>query len=557
MSRFLIVGLAFLLAFVDAFPSSVDLYYVPSTYSSKVSLPSGYPNTYQLTGLCSSPKISVSGSTATCTNAGLISAKTSVGVTNVTVTCDGKESKIKVKVNDYSDIYAGNLRDEILAKIITKKMTKLQKLQNITTWVGKNTDYCVNYQGWKSMLIMECGDCWASTSTIIELGTKAGLNVWSRRGNQDGGAGSGHMNAIAYFDDTFYIAEAGYSGKRPRGAHVYEEPLGFSRSGSTIYQYDGFDTSVTIPSKIGNYNITTLGNGKANVFTKIITKLKIPASISLIRKAALYNTKSLKKIEVDSKSEYYTMSGNHLYTKNKTTLVYTYANTTQAKIDPMTTTIGYVSLGYCNFTYLLIPSTVKMLDMACLYNTYAQYFKIEEGLEVLGETAFQGFHTQRVVLPNSIKDMGLAPFYQSYVYEVILPRNLTEIPVGFFQGSYIKSIHIPATVEVIGEQAFYNCYSLRNITVPSSVKVIGAKAFGTQIKDIYYTGSQSEWNRIKSNFTVPNGTTVHFNSEPESSIFIESSSWPFYPDPDAGSVVSSVLGIQLLVLLLVSLLVMY
>jgi len=558
MGRFcglLFVGLAFMLAFADALPSSVEVYYIPSTYSSKISLPSGYSKTYQLTGLCSSPQITVSGRTATCSSTGLITAGTSAGVTNVTVTCDGKASKITVNVKDYSDIYAGNLRDQILEEIIPKKITKLQKLQNITRWVGRNTDYCVNYQGWKSMLIMECGDCWASTSTIIELGTKAGLDVWSRRGNQDAGAGSGHMNAIAAIDGTFYIAEAGYSGTRPRGSNVYEEPLGFSVSGSTIYQYDGFDTSVEIPSQIGTRNITALGKGKASIFTRTITKLKIPASIDTIRQAALYNTKSLKKITVDSKSPYFVMSGNHLYTKNMSTLVYTYANTTTAKIDSRTTEIGYTALGYCNFTALLIPSNVKLLGMAFLYETTVAHFKIEEGLETLGETAFQGAHIPRVILPNSIKDMGLAPFYKSYINEVILPRNLTEIPIGCFQGSYIKSIHIPATVEVIGEQAFYSTYSLRNITVPSSVKEIGAKAFGTQIKDIFYTGSEAMWNQIKSNYTVPNGTTVHFNSLPESSIYIESSSFPVIPD--AGTVVSSVLGIQLLVILLVHLMVMF
>jgi len=536
MGRFgglLFVGLAFMLAFADALPSSVEVYYIPSTYSSKISLPSGYSKTYQLTGLCSSPQITVSGRTATCSSTGLITAGTSAGVTNVTVTCDGKASKITVNVKDYSDIYAGNLRDQILEEIIPKKITKLQKLQNITRWVGRNTDYCVNYQGWKSMLIMECGDCWASTSTIIELGTKAGLNVWSRRGNQDGGAGSGHMNAIAFINNTFYIAEAGYSGTRPRGANVYEEPLGFSRSGSMIYQYDGFNTSVIIPATIGNSNITTLGKGKASVFLRDIYELTLPATIHTINQAALWSTKTLSKINIDPENPYFEMYGNHLYTKNRTKLVYTYANSTVATIDPRTETIGYVALGYCKFDTLVLPSTVKNYDLAILYDSTVNDLIIEEGIEYIGETAFQGLHTSKVVLPNSVTSMGPGPFYYSYVNEVILPNNLTEIPLGCFQSSSIKSIDIPECVEIIGEQAFYNCYGLKNITIPTTVKAIGTKAFGTHVKDIYYLGSKKMWKRIKKNYTVPDGTIVHYNSSEDDE----------EEDPaNAGAVVGGIIG---------------
>lgn len=172
------------------------------------------------------------------------------GLTTIRVTCGDYSQDISVHVISYATTYAENKMDRILAEIITDGMSQLEQLNAVTQWIGENTDYNYRYQSWQAMMIYEGGDCWASTNTIVAMCEKLGIDARSRRGNQDPGAGSGHYNVVAKIDGKYYIAEAGSSGDRPRYWNVSEEPGGFSVSGSTIYQYDGDDPRVVVPSEI-------------------------------------------------------------------------------------------------------------------------------------------------------------------------------------------------------------------------------------------------------------------------------------------------------------------
>ena len=71
----------------------------------------------------------------------------------------------------------------------------------------------------------------------------------------------------------------------------------------------------------------------------------------------------------------------------------------------------------------------------------------------------------------------------------------------------------------IGEYAFTGCMSLPSIVIPDSVTSIGAWAFGNcySLTDIYFTGTESEWNAITKGSDWDSGTpayTLHFNYVP-------------------------------------------
>ena len=61
-------------------------------------------------------------------------------------------------------------------------------------------------------------------------------------------------------------------------------------------------------------------------------------------------------------------------------------------------------------------------------------------------------------------------------------------------GDYI----VPNTVETIESSAFRDCENLSSITVPVSVASIGNGAFMgcSGLTDVYYSGTESDWNRI-------------------------------------------------------------
>ena len=78
-----------------------------------------------------------------------------------------------------------------------------------------------------------------------------------------------------------------------------------------------------------------------------------------------------------------------------------------------------------------------------------------------------------------------------------IPSSVTNIR-DFSGCSGLTSIEIPASVTSIGDYAFYKCSGLTSIVIPSSVTSIGNEAFEDCIglKDVYYTGTQEQWNAI-------------------------------------------------------------
>ena len=72
----------------------------------------------------------------------------------------------------------------------------------------------------------------------------------------------------------------------------------------------------------------------------------------------------------------------------------------------------------------------------------------------------------------------------------------------------------------IGGSAFYNCTGLTSVVIGDSVTSIGRYAFSdcTSLTDIYYTGTEDEWNAIEkgSYWNSTTGSyTIHYNYVPE------------------------------------------
>lgn len=103
-----------------------------------------------------------------------------------------------------------------------------------------------------------------------------------------------------------------------------------------------------------------------------------------------------------------------------------------------------------------------------------------------------------------------------YVTHVIIPKEATFIGSDAFSCcTRLINITIPNTVTSIKSYAFYNCSSLTEITIPNSVIEIGACAFEkcTSLKDVYFTGTQADWNSITigTNNGYLTSATIHYN----------------------------------------------
>ena len=104
-----------------------------------------------------------------------------------------------------------------------------------------------------------------------------------------------------------------------------------------------------------------------------------------------------------------------------------------------------------------------------------------------------------VVIESGVTSIGYSAFSRcSNLTSVEIPDSVTSIgDYAFSDCSSLASIAIPDSITSIGQGAFSGCSRLTSITIPDSVKSIGNSAFyGSNLTDVYYGGSRTEWNEI-------------------------------------------------------------
>ena len=116
--------------------------------------------------------------------------------------------------------------------------------------------------------------------------------------------------------------------------------------------------------------------------------------------------------------------------------------------------------------------------------------------------------------------------YGNIIYgDLIIPSSFRNKPVtvipdmAFNHSEGLTGVVIPNTVTTIGEFAFWGCKDLTSVIIPNSVTAIGKWAFADcdTLTDIYYMGTEEQWNEIIIGIENENLTeaTIHFYYVPE------------------------------------------
>lgn len=163
-----------------------------------------------------------------------------------------------------------------------------------------------------------------------------------------------------------------------------------------------------------------------------------------------------------------------------------------------------------------------------------------EGVPELSSSIFRGSELESITLPNSLKviEYGAFQYCTSLKRVTVLGSvtsggstfsgcsNLTE---AVFSGSNIKvdelfrgcdkltTVTLNGVTE-IGDEVFYNCKSLTNITIPASVTKIGKSAFPSTLKEVYYEGSEAQFDAIEfgTKNTALLTATIHYQDTSDS-----------------------------------------
>ena len=194
-----------------------------------------------------------------------------------------------------------------------------------------------------------------------------------------------------------------------------------------------------------------------------------------------------------------------------------------------------------NLVRVSIADSVKTIGNEAFKNCVSMpRINLPSSLTSLGAEAFAGCSKlSSLSIPSKVTSIGRQAFQNCVkLSSVTLPAGLRSIGNYAFSGcAVLTAVEIPAGMDTLSEGLFADCPTLKKVTLPSNISIIASDAFKncTALTDIYYAGTQQQWNDIyvdDTNADVLSQAKIHYNSTGAPSTYTVT----FDPNGGSGSV---------------------
>ena len=218
--------------------------------------------------------------------------------------------------------------------------------------------------------------------------------------------------------------------------------------------------TITVPTKLGNYNVTAIGVGafagpsnhpkdpKLSKLCQQIKVVKIPKGITSIGESAFESCTAL----------------------------------TDVTIDADITSMGSFTFAYCSAlkNVTLGDGVREISDHAFMYCEQLAHLTLGSGIQTIGDYAFNNcLILDNVTLPANLTFIGEYSFWRcNKLHQITIPEKVTHIgDAAFGECDKLGSAKIKGPVTSIGKCTFTVCPKLKTVELPKSLTTIGDSAF--------------------------------------------------------------------------------
>jgi len=245
------------------------------------------------------------------------------------------------------------------------------------------------------------------------------------------------------------------------------------------------------------------GIGKGAFAYTGLTSVIIPGSVTSIGASAFESCQKLSGIWMAANNPRYASDNNGvLFSKDKTVLI-------QAPCA-------------LSGSYTVPYGVIVIADNAFYDCAELESVTVSTTVTQIGNAAFAYAGLTSATIPNGVKTIGADAFAFTKLTSVTIPGSIAHVSNGAFGFTQLTTVTLKDGVQSIGDYAFAGCAALTSVSIPVSVGRIGNYAFSAceKLTDVYYAGSQTQWNAIPigTDNDCLTGAKFHFTGEEASLI---------------------------------------